>query len=173
MYFVEPCINDPLNSFIIQFTANYGTYPQPALIGALAGIYSEDIKKRLVEIPDCLVVPIEDGTEAIAAFKEFLTEDCRLITVEDTIAQEYHLIDYFTYTLATRSAGKEQMNTTICPELAHWWREGIVTRAGCDRIKPLDTSYLSNIDLSPSAKRAVAIAIEMNQYNKILVTEVE
>ncbi len=171
-YYLKPMIKDPVYSSLLYVTANYGTYPYPSLVGELAGIYGRDLRELLTEVPDCLVVPIEDGTEAIALFKAFLNDGCALVTVEEPISQEYHLIDCCTYTISTRSADREQRNTTICPELANWWREGRVMRLGCDRIKPVDISKLGRPEISPSTARAVSLACERTTSKKMLVMEV-
>ena len=170
-FYLEPGITDRSTSFVLQAGANYGNYPQPALVGVLAGLYGQDLKRALPTTPECLVVPISDGTEAIGAFKAFMEDECRLITVEEAVSQEYHIVDYFSYTLSTRSADAEKPNTTICPELAYWWRQGKVLRLGCDRIRPVNTSDLVDAGLSPLTARAAALALEQKEFHRMLVLE--
>lgn len=135
------------------FTANYGDYPAPALAGALAGIYGKRLK-TLVGVPDAVVVPITEGTGAVAVLQAYLKERCVCTTVEQPIAQEYHNGE----TLVTRAADEDAPNTVLCPELAWWWRSAKVLRLGCDRMRPVDADAFLALGLSAAAARGAALA---------------
>jgi len=171
-YSEEPFIPEP-EFHVIPIEANYGVYPKPALAGMFAGLFGKDVLDRLGKIPECCVVPITTGTEAIGMFKALMNTTCRLATTEELIAQEFHLIDTGAYTLSTRSSDKEQMNTTLCPELVAWWRQAKVMRLGCDRIHPVNTEFLSSFNLPPMTARAVALAMEATNCKEILALEVK
>ncbi|NMC64313.1 MAG: hypothetical protein GYA55_14205 [SAR324 cluster bacterium] len=171
-YSEEPFVSKP-EFHVAPIEANYGLYPKPAITGLFAGIFGMDVLAQLGKTPECCVVPITTGTEAIGTFKALLNTTCKLATAEELIAQEFHLIDTGTYTLSTRSSNKEQDNTTLCPELVSWWRTAKVMRLGCDRIYPVDTSLLNSFNLSLLTARAAALAIEATHCKEILVLEVK
>lgn len=167
----EPHDADP-EFCVLELEANYGAWPIPALTGVFAGLYGADVLDRLGAAPEACVVPITTGTEALAMIKGFSGTGCRLATCEPTVAQELHTIDYFAYTLATRSADEEKPETSICPELADLWRKNKVLRMGCDRILAVDVSALEAAGLSGPAKRAAALALEAMDCKDLLVVEV-
>lgn len=157
------------DAFLIAATANYPDYPYPALSGLLASVYGADIRAAIGSLPDCVAVPIRDGTEAIALMKAFMDTGCRLATVEDTVAQEYHTGE----SIMTRSADSgEKKNTVICPELADWWHTARVMRLGCDRLLKVDTAAWEAAGLSRRCGRAAALASERTSCKKILMAEV-
>ena len=157
---------------IVPVEANYGPYPQAALTGLLASLYGEDLKQAMGgELPECVAVAVTTGTEAVGTFSALINGGCALATVEETVAKEFHLEDSGCYTLSTRSADYDEPDTTICPQLAHWWRMGKVARLGCDRIFPVDTAFLSELPLSRRAARAVALAFEALDCRDVLVLE--
>ncbi len=159
------------NRYAVPVEANYGSYPKPGLTGKLAGLYGEDLLKHLKEIPDCCAVYINTGTGAIGTFKALMAIGCTLMTVEDPVAHEYHLIDTGAYTISTRNAKHEQMNTTLCPELVDWWRSGHVLRLGCDRVRPVHGDFPNDADLTENTVYAASLGFEKTGCKKLLVLE--
>lgn len=166
----EPHDADP-EVCVLELEANYGAWPIPALTGVFAGLYGADVLEKLGGVPEACVVPITTGTEALAMIKALGNTGCRLATCEKTVAQEIHTIDYFAYTIATRSADEDIPETSICPELADLWRKNRVLRLGCDRILAVDTSALEGAELTDTAKRAAALALEAMDCKELLVVE--
>lgn len=157
------------NEFYIAEDANYGEWPTPALSGLLAGLYGVDIFSKLGFIPEAVISSVRTGTDCVGLIKSVVDTEMDLISYEQTISQEYHLMKDGCYTLATRSSDTEEPNNIICPELANWWRKGNVIRLGCDRLKPISISKLNNINCSDEVKRMISIALEYKKYKSLLV----
>lgn len=165
--------DDAAGYSIIPVEANYGPYPQATLTGLFAGLYSFDLKAALGEkLPECIAVAMTTGTDAIGALAAFMDEkDVVLATVEETVSKEFHLEDSGSYTLATRSADYDEPDTTICPQVAHWWRMAKVCRLGCDRIFPVNAKCFAELGLGTRAARAAALTFEATGCSEILVLE--
>ncbi len=159
--------------YCVPEDANYGVCPELALSGLFAGLYGSDLLELLGKVPDACVVPIGTGIEAIGLFRALLDTKCILATSEDTVAQEFHVIKLHCYTLATRASFYDHPLTVLCPELVNWWRNHRVFRLGCDRLEPVDTSFLNGADLSRRAARAVVLAYEKTGCRDMVVMEVE
>lgn len=167
--YYERAFSTPADYYVIILEANYGLYPKPGLVGLLAGLYGKVLRNALDNFPECCVVPINTGTEAIGVLSAFLQTKCTLITVEEPISQEFHITDSGTYTISTRNAQHEEMNITLCPELVNWWRTGQVTRLGCDTLNPVDADYLQNKKISPKITRAISLAQKKTGCSNMLV----
>lgn len=171
-YAMYRCESSPV--YVLVLEANFGPYPCPALAGLLAGRFGEKLLDltRNIEL-DSVMVPITTGTEAVGVFNPWLNSgrEGKLMTCESLISEEYHIIDMANYTLATRSAEKDQPNTTLCPELVDWWRMAKVLRLGCDRCHGVDTGAGERIGLSPASARAMALAFERGATD-LLILEV-
>ena len=154
-------------SMVLPVTANYTEYPYPSLAGKFAAIYGTEIRKLVGEEPDCIAAAIHDGTEAVGLLKAYRGTTCRLVTVERTVAQEYHSGE----SLMTRSADKAERNTILCPELANWWRMAEVMRLGCDRLLTVQTDWLEDTDLTPNLARAVTLVYERTGCKKLMAVE--
>lgn len=163
---------DPAPGLVINDTANYGTAPSPALAGLLASIFGVDIKNKSNNRHyDGIVVPVVEGTNAIGTMKSYLDSGSVLMTVEETIAQEYHMTDHSCYTLSVRRADHNERNITLAPELVYWWRQALVKRLGCDRFKKVDYQDIEHLKLNELTKRAIALALEDGDYSSLLVVE--
>lgn len=171
-YLEIPMVAD-LPAYTLQVEANYGLWPKPGLTGIFAGLYGSDLLERLEHLPETCVVPITTGTEALGIIKGFSGQKCRIVTVEELIAGENHMINAGAYSIATRSAKKEQANTVICPELVNLWRCGKVLRLGCDRVHEVSVSELADSGLCKKTARAVILAFEQLKCSELLVVEVE
>lgn len=169
--YVERPFMDPLPGWVMPLKANYGAAPRPAIVGMLSGLYGVDLVATLDKQPDCIIALMKDGTSALGALKAFVDTDITLGTVEDTIAQEYHICDYGCYTLAVRSADEEESNTSLCPEIINLWRKGRVLRMGCDRITPVNTRELEMLGMTKKTARAAALAMEQTAAKHILIVE--
>ena len=164
--------DDAAGYSIIPIEANYGPYPQAALTGLLASLYGQDLLSTLGEHkPDAVVVKIKTGTEAVGVMSPLLDSDIRLATVEETVSKEFHLEDSGCYTLSTRSADNDEPDTTICPQVAYWWRMAKVLRLGCDRIFPVNTEKFDALPLSQASIRAASLAYESLNCSDILLLE--
>ncbi len=172
VYVLAPFTN-PRPGVTVTDTANYGDYPGPALAGLLASIYGEDLKQKCGTDFDAVVVPTIEGTNALSIFKAYKNEKADLISVEETIAQEFHLIDHNCYTISVRRSDHDEMNLTLCPELVDMWRNAEVSRLGADRIRKYDESLCDGLDMNKLTKRAVALTMEKKEYKNILVMEAE
>ncbi len=159
-------MSDFMNTYMMFLTANSVEYPNPALVGTLAGVYGKKILDTVGSNFDAIIAPIYDGTNAVGLFKAYKESNAKLITVERTVAQEYH----DGVTLFTRSAETEDANVIMCPELCDWWRMGEVVRLGCDRVLKVDTSGYS--DLDETTARAIRLSLERFSLKKVLVMEV-
>lgn len=164
---------DPDAGYVMALEANWGAYPVPALVGTMAGIFGATLKSCLEDEVTLCVTPITTGTEAVGAFKAFLPTDCVLATCEEPIAQEYHITDLGAYTLSTRSAMRESLNTSLCPEMVDWWRKGRVIRLGCDTLRPVPCETFLQLGLNPLAARAAALARDRLGEGTMLVLEVK
>ena len=164
-----------LTVFVLVLEANFGAYPYPSLAGLLAGKYGAQLYAQAARLPiDGIAVPVVTGTEAVGVLPPWLNAAPHplLMTVEDPICEEYHVTDMGTYTLATRSALREEPNTTLCPELVSWWRTAKVVRLGCDHYKAVDTDWLSSCGLTPAGARAAALAFSPTPCQSLLIPEV-
>lgn len=171
-YLEVPMVRDP-EAYTLQVEANYGLWPRPGLTGIFAGLYGYDLLEKIGHVPEACVIPITTGTEALGIIKGFPAADCKIATAEELIAGENHTVNAGAYSIATRSAGKEQENTVLCPELVSLWRRNQVFRLGCDRIHAVDTSALTGVGLSDPGARAAALALEHFTCRELLVVEVE
>lgn len=172
VYVLAPFTN-PRPGVTVTDTANYGDYPGPALAGLLASIYGEDLKGKFGTDFDAVVVPTVEGTNALSIFKAYKHEKADLISVEETVAQEFHLIDHNCYTVSVRRSDHDEMNLTLCPELVDMWRNAVVSRLGADRIRKYDDSVCADLNTNKLTKRAIALALEKSDYKNILVMEAE
>lgn len=171
--YFERAFFTPEESYVVTLEANFGKYPKPGLVGLLAEFYGKDLKSHFDKNPECCVVPITTGTEAIGVLKAFLGDDCKLATVEMPVAQEFHVVESGTYTLSTKGSFSKGENVSLCPELISWWRSGKVLRLGCDRLAPLNIDYLSKTNLDSTLSRAVALAFEKVGCSQVLVIRSE
>ena len=157
----------------IPASANYGAFPKPGLSGMFAGIYGTDLLKRLNSVPSMCVVPIDTGIEAVAVFKALSKKNCQLVTYEDRVAQEFHVVDTMCYTISVRRDDAKR-DTVLCPECVDFWRKGKAARLGCDRLTDIPYQDFEQAGLSVTAAKAVALASEAFGNNKdILVLEVK
>lgn len=172
VYVLAP-FTDPRPGVTVTDTANYGDYPGPALAGLLASIYGEDLKAEYGTDFDAVVVPTVEGTNALSIFKAYKNEKADLISVEENVSQEFHLIDHNCYTLSVRRSDHDEMNLTLCPELVDLWRNAYVSRLGADRVRKYDDSLVKDLDVNHLTKRALALALEKKEYKNILIMEAE
>ncbi len=156
----------------ILVTGNYGAFPKPALCGIFAGIYGEDLLEALKKVPECCVVPVNTGLNAISVFKTFNKTNCKLVTYESTVSQEFHVVDTMCYTIKVRRDDDDK-DIMICPECAAMWRNGKVARLGCDRVIELDYKKYEKDGLSKIAAKAIAETKEIFDVQEILVVEGE
>ena len=160
----------PVDGWMLPLTANYAPAPRPAIVGILSGLYGEELRRRL-PAPDCVAAMMSDGTGALGVLKAYIDTDTPLYTVEDLIAQEYHILDHNCYTISVRSSKSQDMPLSLCPELVNLWRRGRVVRLGSDRIIPVDTTALEEQDLSAAAARAAALVMEATEAKHIVLVE--
>lgn len=172
VYVLAP-FTDPRPGVTVTDTANYGDYPGPALAGLLASIYGEELKAKYGDAFDAVVVPTKEGTNALSIFKAYKNSKADLISVEEAVAQEFHLIDHNCYTLSVRRSDHDEMNLTLCPELVDMWRNAKVSRLGADRIRKYDDSLCRDLNVNNLTKRAIALTLEKAEYKNILVMEAE
>lgn len=157
---------------VIPIEANYGIYPRAAMTGLLASQYGEDLKALLTGAGiNTVCVAIKTGTEAIGVMRAFADDDVKLATVERRICKEFHTEDAGCYTLVTRTDGYGIPDTSLNPELCHWWRTCKAYRLGADRVNPVDTSSYTDLPLSENGKRALKLTIDQLDAKNILFVE--
>ena len=159
---------DEKNSFGVSLYANTMYFPYDGLIGMLAALYGKEVRAKLKWKPDCVVVPIREGTEALALFKSF-EDECGLDSCEELVSAEYRLRG----SISTRSSRKEQPNTVLCPELVSLWRQAKVRRLGCDRMQKVHTEAYRDLNLNDTTLRALVLSLEENDAQNILLMEAE
>ena len=167
----ERAFFNPENNFVYLAEGNLGIYPKPGLIGLTYTLFGKEVLKEAGDF-DCCVVPTATGSEALGIFKLLIEKgsDVKLVTVEEPICQEYHLSESGTYTICTKPAHKDQqINTTICPELANWWRLGSVVRLGADKLTVDDLSLSEELPINHQSKRAIALTKQRFESRKMLV----
>lgn len=119
------------NSFI-PCTTDLGPYPFPALSGLFAGLFGNAVREQLDDLQDAVAVTMRHGTAAVAAFRAFSDTPCKLVTIEESICQEYHGEYCGCDTLFVRTAKPAEFSVTLSPEIVNLWRLAKVARIGAD-----------------------------------------
>ena len=169
--YVEEPFAGPVPGWVMPLLANSGSAPMPAIAGTMAALYGAELAAGLDGLPSAIAAVTTDGTNALGALKEFLGSDCLLATVEDPVAQEFHIIDHGCYTLSVRRAAGSGPNLSLCPELVDLWRKGRVQRLGCDRLTGVESAELRALGLDPVAARAAVLTVEATGATDILIVE--
>jgi tryptophan synthase beta subunit len=171
MYAFQKYMENRSERYFVPLEANVGPYPFPALAGYFAGIFGEAMSISLPRTPECCVIPIKTGTSAIGVFRALAASGCKLVTVEEPVAQEYHGVFCGAYTITAKMSSGQEEGNALCPELVSLWRKGDVIRLGCDHYGPVATDTLGDVPFSPQLSRAIALAVNNTGYKDMLVLE--
>ncbi len=171
MYAFQKFMENRQDRYFVPIEANVGPFPFPSLTGYFAGLYGEKLLSILPSVPECCVVSITSGTNAVGVFTALASSGCKLVTVEEPVAQENHCVYCGDFTLMTRMADSKAESEAICPELVNWWRMGKVIRLGCDHFGDVPGGDLDSTSLSKKSVRASALAFERIGCKEMLVVE--
>lgn len=166
-YAFQRYLGDRANSGFIPVGANLGAYPYPALSGYFAGLWGDALRK-LAAMPDTVAVTMLHGNAAVGAFRAY--PDCRRVTVEQPVCQQYHGEFCGCSLLMTRTAAPREFSITLAPELTEQWRMAKVIRLGAEDY----CEAAPEAGLSSEAVRAVELmARRLPEAKYILLVEGE
>ena len=165
-YAFQKYLGNRAESSFIPVGQALGPYPFTALTGLFGGQWGKALRAAMPEVPEAAAATMLQGNAALSVFRAF--PECRKITVERPVPQEYHGEFCGASLLMVRPSADHKYAVPLAPEVTDGWRMAEIVRLGAgDYSEAEGTDGIS----SDTVRAAALIAKRLPELSSVLLVE--